>query len=368
MIREPGRPPVAPGTFSLVWFLQPFLPEHLEGCAYISAPCSDPTPVLGVKESTMFRIPIAVISLLLLVGSVLPAEAQSRGRAEVRSGQTATQTRVRAPSSNTTRTVRTRPTRRVYYPRTYWGGYYYRSWGFYPYLGLRGWGWWGWPYYTPYHPVFYLTADAGSIKLKVTPKDAEVYINGQHLGKARRFDGWPTKLHLDKGRYELILYKDGMETVRRDIEVLAHQRQKLRIEMTPGEATPVEEISELERMRRQQRESLYARYGRDREVRTPRATRTPPATPAGEGETGAIDMRREAGRLILTVHPPDAVIYVDGQFVASAADLERRGSRVVLDPGKHTLELFIPGRDPVRKTIEIEPGRDAELSIDLLEE
>lgn len=94
--------------------------------------------------------------------------------------------------------------------RWYRSGYYYDPYGYYPY---------GW---SPYYGYGYGGGAArdddrdderrlGSIRLKASPKDAKVYIDGALVGTVDDFDGLSDHLRLDEGVYALELRADGYQ-------------------------------------------------------------------------------------------------------------------------------------------------------------
>ena len=127
-----------------------------------------------------------------------------------------------------------------YYPRYYGGfypGFYYP--GFYPGFsvgvgfgygfgfgvgfgyGYPGYGYghgYGYPYYGyggypggyyggyPYAPYYY--DNSSSLRLQVTPRDAEVYVDGRLAGRVDSFDGTFQRLHVEPGGREITVYHE----------------------------------------------------------------------------------------------------------------------------------------------------------------
>lgn len=107
--------------------------------------------------------------------------------------------------------------------------------------GATRWGWgryglWYDPYsyyYDPYYygggPGYYSSGTretkvkdtTGGIRLKVSPGEARVYIDGVLQGTVDEFDGLAGHLTLEGGRHTLELRADGYETVTREITVEA---------------------------------------------------------------------------------------------------------------------------------------------------
>lgn len=104
----------------------------------------------------------------------------------------------------------------------YGGGYYPWGWGG---LGLGGYyGWydpWGYgydPYYPPYGYDRGYYAD-GSLKLKVTPRQAEVLVDGYFAGTVDDYDGLFQKLHLEPGPHRIEIRNDGYEPLSFEVRI-----------------------------------------------------------------------------------------------------------------------------------------------------
>jgi hypothetical protein len=113
--------------------------------------------------------------------------------------------------------------RRVIVPQGYYGGFY--PWG-YAGLGFGGYyaGYYGYydpwlydPYYAPaYIPV---ADDEGTLRLKVKPRDAMVYVDGYYAGRVDDFDGVFQRLHIDPGAHTIEVRADGYEPLTFNIDV-----------------------------------------------------------------------------------------------------------------------------------------------------
>jgi hypothetical protein len=115
------------------------------------------------------------------------------------------------------------------YPSRPWP-WYYDPWG-YGYHGHYGgfgigyayyapWAWYGAGpgyYYPPYGGAY--GWDIGSVKLKIKPRDAEVFVDGYYAGTVDDFDGVFQSLKLDSGSYRIEIRKPGYETLSYDVRV-----------------------------------------------------------------------------------------------------------------------------------------------------
>lgn len=144
---------------------------------------------------------------------------------------------------------RPRDRERIYVYPDYWsyGRYYdpyYRS-GFHlGYLAYSPWGWmpafYGYPYGAGYGGSYgggYYQSRGyglGSLKIKVTPRDAEVYVDGYFAGHVDDFDGFWQSLKLDSGGYRVEIRKPGFETLQFDVHVQPDRTITYRGELRPA--------------------------------------------------------------------------------------------------------------------------------------
>ena len=104
-----------------------------------------------------------------------------------------------------------------YYDPYYYGGFHLG------YLAYSPWGWtpafYGNPY--GYYGGYYQARgwDIGSVRLKVKPRDAEVYVDGYFAGHVDDFDGVFQSLRLDSGAYRIEIRKPGYEPLYFDVRV-----------------------------------------------------------------------------------------------------------------------------------------------------
>lgn len=146
-------------------------------------------------------------------------------------------------------------------------GYYpfYDSYGYgYPYYGSYGWfgsyGYYGSPYYwgdmwgmpfgwgmytlpmgaySSYWSDYaggaaYTTSTVGSIKLKVKPKEAEVYVDGTYYGQVDNYDGNFQHLDLPAGTHRVEIRASGYQTLQMEMRVLPGKTITYTGEMKPA--------------------------------------------------------------------------------------------------------------------------------------
>ncbi len=274
-----------------------------------------------------------------------------------------------------------------YYPYHYpygWGNY-----GFWP--GFYGWWWWGYPSYgygNYQQPGYYERDRAGALDFDVYPARAEVFVDGQYLGKVDGFDGWPRYLWLPKGTYDVVLYLDGYKTVARQISVYPGSVIQIDDRLEPGDSVRPEDIASKSTERRDERLG----YERERRERLGRGER--------EGERGDDDydedwrdrVRRDRGRmqddhdrhadedededddgdrssrkgrLVLDVEPEDASVYLDGRFVGTGSELALMRDGLPVSPGEHRLAIVRPGRKAEEREFDVEAGEEVEIEVEL---
>lgn len=241
--------------------------------------------------------------------------------------------------------------------------YYYRPY-FYRY---RYYAPYAYPYYSPYFYSGYwdypYAVDAGGLDLDVKPEEAQVYLDGELVGKADDFDGFPRYLWVKKGLHQLVFVAEGRETQSRKIEVKPGVVLQVKGEMTVGVSRPAEELFEA---------SLWSNRAGDDGVdssRPPRRATPYPSQPTGDSSTDAWrqrgDYRGEPAYLKLSVSPPDAAIYLDGRHVGSAEEIERLHAPLLIDVGAHRIEVARPGYREHETEFEATAGEEVQLEIDL---
>jgi hypothetical protein len=102
-------------------------------------------------------------------------------------------------------------------------GYYYDPLWYDPFF-YGGMGYYGGQYGNPYGGVqggygggSYSKIGTGSLRLKIKPRDAEVYVDGYFVGKVDEFDGVFQKLALDAGGHRIEIRSEGREVVQFDV-------------------------------------------------------------------------------------------------------------------------------------------------------
>jgi hypothetical protein len=252
--------------------------------------------------------------------------------------------------------------------RGYRGSYYYgspyyysRSYYGYPYYGSPFYGGWGVGYYSPYYysgyygysPYYYGARGyrAGAIRVLVEPNETRVYVDGYYAGVADDFDGIFQRLNLAPGRHDISLRLDGFRTQNFKVYVPYDHTIKIHHKMAPGSPTDVSE----ETLGRPEDVADAGRYRDDDEPEDEEFDREERDDDLGRG-----NVRGEVGTLRLSVRPSDASVYVDGSFRGTG-----RLRTLRLSAGRHRIEVVRPGYHTLEREVDVEPGREVEVSFDL---
>ncbi len=312
-------------------------------------------------------------------GSTSSAGSESRGSATSNTGgRTAVPRGSGSVDSGSSRgrTVRRPQTRRFggrigidlgyYWGRPYgYYGHYWPSWYYYPYYP---WGF-AWYPYGPAYPAYGARGEygLGAVDLNVRPKKAEVYLDGELVGRAGKFDGFPGHLIVESGSYQIAFYHPGYETVLRELRVPAGVVVRLNLELEPGDATPPQKLfvesAQPEPKPMRPRTDDRDRYDSGREQRPGESARQRPV----ERVPAALDARGEPGRCRLAIEPADASVYLDGRLLGSGSEIERLHSGLLVEAGEHRLEVVRPGYRTGSVDFTIEAGGEIELEVKLEE-
>jgi hypothetical protein len=96
------------------------------------------------------------------------------------------------------------------------------------------------PYPYPVSPYYLNDQSSAAVRIEVTPKQADVYVDGYHAGIVDNFDGVFQRLHVTAGGHEIVLYLEGYRTVHQTIYSEPYSTQTMRLAMerlAPGETS-----------------------------------------------------------------------------------------------------------------------------------
>ena len=241
-----------------------------------------------------------------------------------------------------------------YYGRNYYYNaydpFYYGAYGYSPFYYSGAYG---------YSPYYYRGRyqDSGSLRVIVDPAKTRVYVDNYYAGIADDFDGIFQRLYLPPGRHQISLKLDGYRTHNFRVYVPVGETLKIHHVMERGTGEDTDEvIGEPDSYRREdERDRDEHDYGRE-EPRYEGPRDREEADRAEDDRENA-----EAGTLRLDLKPSDASVYVDGEFRGAG----RRVENLRLAPGRHRIEVVRPGYRTVEREIDVRPGDDNRVQIEL---
>ncbi len=230
--------------------------------------------------------------------------------------------------------VVSRPYYRPYfYSPFYYGGFYSPFWG---------------PYYQYPYPYYGRWAydTTGAARLKVTPRNTQVYIDGYFVGLVDDFDGNFQRLNIEAGEHELQLYLEGYRPF--NLKVLFVRGRTVNIEhvmepVGPGEQSPGPPTPTETQTRAQP-------YGRT----SPRPGARPPAR---------VGQASQFGSLLLRVRPSDATVLVDGEEWEAPSGEDQ--VVIELAEGEHRIEVRKSGFQTYATVVRVRRGETVRLNVSL---
>lgn len=219
------------------------------------------------------------------------------------------------------------------------------------FFDFYGWGFPGIPSFGFYNRSAVVDSSA---RIQVTPRQAEVYVDGYRAGIVNDFDGFAQRLHVPPGEHVIELYLEGHKTISQAILFAPGESYRIRHTMEPlgpGDAEPTRPAPKPGSNTATARTNFDA-FGRPMEsgraMDFGRATAAP--APAREGAS-----------LSIKVQPGDAAIIVDGERWQSSGDrLE-----IQVTPGEHRIEIQKDGYQPFSTTVRVGAGDSSPINVSL---
>ncbi len=225
-------------------------------------------------------------------------------------------------------------------PYWYYDPWYQRGWGYpYPPYG------WTYPYYA------YGDQLTSELRLAVTPRNAQVFVDGYLAGVVDNFDGVFQRLRVRPGAHEITLYLEGYRTVHQNLYLAPGSDQKITHTM--------QKLAAGESSEPPPQPSTAPAAGPP-QAGGPPAAFTPPEGP-GPGPASERPPNARFGTLSIRVLPADAGIFVDGERWAAPAGQDR--VEVELAEGRHHVDVRKSGFAQYSEDVLIR--RDATLRINV---
>ncbi len=244
-----------------------------------------------------------------------------------------------------------------------WGGPFYS-----PFF----WPWWGYPSFGWGPAWFYGAAfdPTSEVRLQITPKQAEVYVNGFLAGTVDDFDGTFQRLRLAPGEHELVFYLEGYRTVRQKVLLTAGADFRIRHTMeplAPGEApeprpqpaTPVPATQPAPGVPGPPPQPDFPPAPPEpRRAPSPPSPPAPPVAPAPH-----VSAAQSFGTLSIRVQPAGADVFVDGERWVGPEAGERLDLQ--LGEGLHRIEVHKEGFKSYSGEVQVRRGERATLNVSL---
>ena len=231
--------------------------------------------------------------------------------------------------------------------------YYYDSWYF-------GYPWYGGPGYYGARGYYNLSA---SMRLQVSPRDTEVFVDGYFAGTVDDFDGVFQRLDLEPGEHEVELYLPGHRSVTERVYLQPGKTSRLRHTMQPlaaGEAEPVKPSGRSTASSDDAITPVRRRPdpgGRRIGIEDPRDARDT------RGGNSPVTAPGAYGGLSLRVQPGEATVTIDGEKWEGAGANDRL--TVQLAPGRHVIDIQKDGYRQFTTEVVIKPGETSTLNVAL---
>jgi hypothetical protein len=229
----------------------------------------------------------------------------------------------------------------VHPPRTtgtvvFIGGYFYD-----PFFGPYP--WWprtAYPYW--YVPRYDLRAQ---VRVRATPHEAAVYVDGFYAGLVEDFDGIFERLPLTPGGHDITLYLAGHATARWRLYLQPGSDVTVRATLAPLPAGTPSEPPPTAPPVPAPPDGTYALP----RVPAPASTRSAPVV-AG------------FGTLVLHVAPAGAAVRLDGDECLSSSPGYYEAH---VGTGVHRIEVTLPGHQPYAREVQVEEGKTATINVTL---
>jgi hypothetical protein len=250
--------------------------------------------------------------------------------------------------------------RPVYYRPAYYRPFFYNSYFYSPY------------YYDPFYwdtwwgpqQRRYLRYDDASLRIQVSPKQAEVYVDGYFVGSVDSFDGTFQRLDVRPGEHVVEIFHEGHRPIREVMRFeprAGYQIKRAMEPLTPGDPAPVRPSPDPNARRSDPRDQPDPREPRDRPAPGGERRDNPPPDRPGDVRT---DVREgESGAVALRVQPAGAVILIDGEKWDGPEGPDRLV--VHLSEGSHKVEVQKQGYRTFTTEIRVRRGETVPLNISL---
>lgn len=238
----------------------------------------------------------------------------------------------------------------VHYP--FYPGYRY-GYPWYPYGGYP----YPYPFYAQVYPYPYYDPFAG-LRLQVTPRETEVFVDGYFAGVVDNFDGTFQRLDLAPGEHTVELFLPGHQPVQQRLYLQPGKTSRVKLAMQPlaaGEPEPVRPAA-------QPLPPPDPQQGAVRQPPPRKGPGPPPATiEVNPAPVPATPRDADVGGLAIRVQPAGASIIIDGERWEGPEVDERLVMQ--LAPGKHVIEIQKDGYRRYTTEITVRAGETTAINV-----
>lgn len=229
----------------------------------------------------------------------------------------------------------------------------------------------------PYPPTYRYAEPLASVRIEVTPKEAEVYVDGYFAGIVDDFDGTFQRLRVEPGAHEITLYHDGFRSLTQQVYLTPDGTFKIKNAMeplAPGDVAQARPIppSPPEPPEQMSAPPMPGQRGprppfgppppnAPRQPNRPPMPNAPP--PPNAPSAGNPPQSGGIGTISLRVQPSDSEVLVDGQVWRVPDGQER----LVIDAaaGSHSVQIRKAGYVGYLTEIQVRPSETATIDVNL---
>lgn len=252
--------------------------------------------------------------------------------------------------------------------------------GYYAYANPFWFGdpWYGYQYQgRPYPPPYgyYGFEPEASVRIEVTPRDAEVYVDGYYAGIVDDFDGAFQRLRVEPGEHEIEVVREGYRPFRQKVYLTPDNTFRIRQALPPlapgeqGEPRP----QPLGPPPAAQGGQPPAQPAPGMPMPRGRAGRRMPPPPQGSDPRSSQPPDPRGGQatsaygtLAIRVQPADAEVSIDGENWRGPGGQDRLVIEV--SEGSHTVEIRKSGYRTYVTQVEVRRGETTPLNVSLRSE
>jgi PEGA domain-containing protein len=192
--------------------------------------------------------------------------------------------------------------------------------------------------FPPYSPIY----GDSSVHMQVTPREAEVFVDGYYAGIVDNFDGTFQRLRLEPGQHEIVIYREGYRSRTERVYLAINRTFKIRAQLeplAPGEPAEPRPVPAA-----------------------PSASATGAQPPQPLPGARPADRPGDTGQLSLRVAPADADVTIDGQPWTTTG---QETTMIDVSEGRHVIQVRRAGYIGYLTEVEVRAGETTNLDVTL---